>query len=389
MNEVSPIINSILNTYGIIGIVLAAVILVLFTILLILLFYIYWRVASFRLMRKSQLREKEPAVSIIVPLFAEDSNYLDTSLVTLLTQDYSEPFEVVLVYVGNSNDFFDDVKTLQRLYPNLSPVHIDCSPYYPVSQKIALNVGIKSAKYDYIITSSSDATPTSERWLGLLAKGFLYGDIVLGYSGMAKGAGFKNYIFRIHRFATSMHWLSSAIRQKSYAGSRNALGFTKKLYFDARGYNFLNMNVGEDDLFLQKIATADNVSVVLSPRATCDETIWGSWSWWWPRELELHSTHQHYPKMTTTLYSTELTLRLLFFVAILAALIFMPWPFKIAALVLAVVRYLLVLFVLARNALRLGEKGLMGRYFIYDIIEPILRFAISTSSGQKRKQPWE
>jgi hypothetical protein len=67
----------------------------------------------------------------------------------------------------------------------------------------------------------------------------------------------------------------------------------------------------------------------------------------------------------------------------------MPWPFKIAALVLAVVRYLLVLFVLARNALRMGEKGLMGRYFIYDIIEPILRFAISTSSGQKRKQPWE
>ncbi len=388
MNEFSPIIDRVLTDYGIAGIALGVVILVLFVVLVVLLFSIYGRIASYRMMNKQQLRDKEPAISVVVPLFAEDSNYLDTSLVKLLTQDHHE-FEVVLVYVGNSNDFFDDVKSLQRLYPNLSPVHIDCSPYYPVSPKIALNIGIKSAKYDFVVTTSSDATPSSERWLGLLAKGFMYGDVVLGYSGVVREKGFRNYIFRTHRFFTSLQWISASVRQKTYAGSRNALGFAKKLYFDVRGYNYLNMNVGEDDLFLQQIATPDNISVVLSPRATCSENTWGGWSWWWPRELELHSTHQYYPKMATALAKSELILRLFFFVAVLIALIFMPWPFKVAALVLAIVRYLLVLFVMARNTHRLGEKGLLGCHFIYDIIEPVLRAAIASNSSHKKRQPWE
>ena len=154
--------------YGNFGIALGAIILALFIVQIALHLGIYGRVASFRLMNRKQIRESEPAISVVVPLFAEDADYLATSLTSLLTQDYSE-FEVVLVYVGNNNDFFADIKSLQRLYPNLSPVHIDYTPHYPVSRKIALNIGIKSAKYDFVVMTSSDATPSSERWLSLLA----------------------------------------------------------------------------------------------------------------------------------------------------------------------------------------------------------------------------
>ena len=181
--------------YGGFGIALGAIILALFIVQVVLHLGLFGRIASFRLMNRKQIREKEPAVSVVIPLFAEDSSFLDGTLTTLLTQDYSE-FEVVLVYVGNSDDFFADIKSLQRLYPNLSPVHIDYSPHYPVSTKIALNVGIKSAKHDFVIMTSSDATPSSERWLSLLVKGFLYGDIVLGYSGVQRQNGFMNFIFR-------------------------------------------------------------------------------------------------------------------------------------------------------------------------------------------------
>ena len=179
--------------YGSVGIALGVAIIALLIVQIALHLGIYGRIASFRLMNRKQIRDKEPAISVVVPLFAEDANYLDTSLTTLLTQDYAK-FEVVVVYVGNSDDFFADIQSLQRLYPHLSPVHIDYSPHYPVSTKIALNVGIKSAKYDFVITTSPDATPSSERWLSLLAKGFMYGDIVLGYCGVARQGGFKNFI---------------------------------------------------------------------------------------------------------------------------------------------------------------------------------------------------
>ena len=387
MEKIYDIIYSALMAYGGMGIALGAIILALFIVQISLHLGIYGKIASFRLMSKRQIRDKEPAISVVVPLFAEDTNYLDTTLISLLTQDYAE-FEVVVIYVGNSDDFFADIKSLQRLYPHLSPVHIDYSPHYPVSTKIALNIGIKSAKYDFVITSSSDATPASERWLSLLAKGFMYGDIVLGYSGVARQRGFSNFIFREYQFNDSIAWLSSAIRRRTYSASRNALGFKKSLYFDVRGFNHLNMNVGENDLFVQQIVTRDNVSVVLSPRATCTERTWGGWDWWWRRAKILHTTHRYYPKGAMATTTAELSIRTLFFAAVVTALALMPWEFKVAALVVALLRYFVVMFVVVRNARRLGESGLIALHFIYDVIEPLLRFAIALSSHKRYKKSW-
>lgn len=373
--------------YGNFGIALGALILVLFIVQISLHLGLFGRVASFRLMNREQIREKEPAISVVVPLFAEDSDYLDNTLITLLTQDYSE-FEVVLVYVGNSDDFFADIKSLQRLYPNLSPVHIDYSPRYPVSTKIALNIGIKSAKYDFVLMTSSDATPSSERWLSLLAKGFLYGDIVLGYSGIQRQSGFLNFIFREYQFNDSIAWLLSAIRRRTYSASRNALGFKKSLYFDARGFNHLNLNVGENDLFVQQIATRDNVSVVLSPRAVTKERTWGGFRWWWHRIKLLHSTHRYYPKGVMAPTVAELIIRTLFFAAVITAVVAMPWEFKVAAIVVALLRYFLVMFAVVRNSRRLGEEGIVALHFIYDLIEPILRLFIALASHKRYKKSW-
>lgn len=373
--------------YGGFGIVLGAIILVLFIVQISLHLGIYGRIASFRLMSRKQIRDKEPAISVVVPLFAEDNQYLDTTLTSLLTQDYAN-FEVVVVYVGNSDDFFADLQSLQRLYPHLSPVHIDYSPHYPVSTKIALNIGYKSAKNDFIITTSSDATPASERWLSLLAKGFMYGDIVLGYSGIEHLGGFRNFIFREYQFNDSVAWLAAAIRRRTYSASRSALGFKKSLYFDARGFDHLNMNVGENDLFVQQIATRDNVSVVLSPRAVCTERTWGGWGWWWRRLKLLQTTHRFYPKSALMPTIAELVIRVLFFAAVVVALVCMPWEFKVAALAVALLRYFAVIFVVIRNAGRLGESGVAAMHFIYDIIEPFLRFSLALLSYKKYKKSW-
>lgn len=373
--------------YGGFGVVLGAIILVLFIVQISLHLGIYGRIASFRLMSRKQIRDKEPAISVVVPLFAEDNQYLDTTLTSLLTQDYAN-FEVVVVYVGNSDDFFADLQSLQRLYPHLSPVHIDYSPHYPVSTKIALNIGYKSAKNDFIITTSSDATPASERWLSLLAKGFMYGDIVLGYSGIEHLGGFRNFIFREYQFNDSVAWLAAAIRRRAYSASRSALGFKKSLYFDARGFDHLNMNVGENDLFVQQIATRDNVSVVLSPRAVCTERTWGGWGWWWRRLKLLQTTHRFYPKSALLPTIAELVIRVLFFAAVVVALVCMPWEFKVAALAVALLRYFAVIFVVIRNAGRLGESGVAAMHFIYDIIEPFLRFSLALLSYKKYKKSW-
>ena len=346
---------------------------------------LYGRIGRFRLMSKKAIREEEPEVSVIVPLFMEDSNYLDTTLVKLLTQDYAK-FEVVLVYVGHSEGFFNEIKALANLYPHLSPKQIIPSPRYPISNKIALNLGVKGAKYDFVVITSYDAEPSSERWLSLLAKGFIYGDIVLGYSGIKPTSGFTNFLFREYQINKSLAWISAAIRNRTYAGSRNALGFKKSLYFDFdyRGFGYLDKNVGEDDLFVQKIATRDNVSVVLSPRAMSVEKTWGGFKWWLQRIALLRTTHHFYPRGVFGVVTAELIMRTIFFLAAIAAMIMLPWKFMLGVLAMMLVRYLIVLFVFSRNANRLGERGLASRHIIYDIIEPAFRlFVAMTPSKQK------
>ena len=385
MEKISVMIYNAIMAYGGFGIALGVAILLLFVAQITLHLALYGRVATFRLTSRRKVREEEPAISVVVPIFTDEPEYIEGRLMRLLEQDYKE-FEVVAVYVGNNEDFFADLKGLQRLYAHLSPVHIDYSPRYPVSTKIALNVGIKSAKYDFVVMTTTDTTPSSERWLSLLAKGFLYGDVVLGYCGVAPKNGLLNAVIREYRLSDSVAWISSAIRGKAYSASRCALGFTRDLYFSVRGFNHLNMSIGEDDLFVQQIATRDNVSVVLSPLAACTEQIWGGFGWWLRRVCALRATHKYYPKGVRLPMFCELLLRVLFFASVIIALAMMPWEFKITALVLMLLRYFVVLFVTVRNARRLNEGGLAVYHALYDIIEPILRFIVVISPRRKEKK---
>ena len=67
----------------------------------------------------------------------------------------------------------------------------------------------------------------------------------------------------------------------------------------------------------------------------------------------------------------ELWSRVLFFATVICALAVMPLEYKIAALALVAVRYVAVALEVRRVARRLGESGIMGRYFIYDLLSPL------------------
>ena len=129
-----------------------------------------------------------------------------------------------------------------------------------------------------MVFTSTDAYPQSDRWLSLMAQGFLRGDIVVGYCGFERHKGLKNYFMRAWRMMHSVPWLARAIARRPYRGTLHNIGFTKTIYFGANGFGQLNMNIGEDDPFMQQIMTRDNVSVVLTPRATLHEKTWGGWA---------------------------------------------------------------------------------------------------------------
>ena len=288
--------DTIIEHYGWQGTALAASIMILFFVQLYYHIVLYGRIVRFRNSRRKKILEAEPSVSIIVPLFSEDYDYLDERLPALFAQEYSAPFEVVVVYVGADGDFYEEL-TRQRLnYPNLTVTKIEYNPRFPISVKMAINVGIKSASYNHLLLTTASATPASTQWLAMMGKAFMRGQIVIGYTAIEPAKGLGNYLMRLSRLQMSVYWLTQAVSRNTYRGIRHNIGFTKELYFANKGFTHLNMNIGEDDLFIQKVARRNNVSVVLIAKGSTIEHPWGGLRWWFGRLRYYGSAYEFYPR---------------------------------------------------------------------------------------------
>ncbi len=377
----------ILSHYGWEGAALAVLLLALFCVQTYYYVFAYGRIPSYKNNRRPTVLAQEPAVSVVIPMFSEDYVFVEERLPLILAQEYRD-FEVVLVYVGADNDFYEDLVRLKLTFPQVCVTKIQLNPRFPISRKMALNVGIKSAHNEHLVFSSTEAVPQTDRWLSLMAKGFCKGEIVLGYCGVERSKGVWNYIMRTWRMMHSADWLARAVRRRPYRGTLHNLGLTKSLYFGANGFTHLNMNIGEDDLFMQKIMTRDNVSVILSPRASLREKPWGGFRWWFSTERYFGSAVKFYPAAVRRFVSWELGSRLLFFAAAVCALAVLPPELKIGAAALVAVRYLVVALEVRRLARRLGEKGIAGRYFLYDLLSPFLALLIGAALLRKDERVW-
>ncbi|MGN0007975.1 MAG: glycosyltransferase [Alistipes sp.] len=376
------------QVHGITGVAVASLVSVTFIMELCHYLGTYASVAGFRLSKRTAKRlAKEPPISVVVPLFGENYEYLDNGLTALLTQDCTD-YEVVAVYVGNDDSFYADLSNMSKHYAHLKTVQIAFSSRYPVSTKMALNVGIKTAANEHIVTTTTDAMPASRHWLARMAKGFTYRDIVIGYCGMERKKGLTNRIFREWQLASSVAWLAAAIGRHPYGASRHNMGFTKTIYFGARGFNHLNMNAGEDDLFIQQVGTADNVAVVLSPNSSCFERQWGGWSWWINRMRYFGITRRFYPVRAKAMPIIELSARVLFWASAAAAIVLFPVELKIVAGALLALRFLAVELAMLRISRRLGERNIAGLHFVFDITEPIIRLITGVLLRKRTESAW-
>lgn len=379
--------DTFLACYGWEGAALAAALLLMFGMQLHYYLGVFGRIAGFRNNRRMARLEAEPPVSVIIPLFSEDYTFIEERLPLILAQSYPD-FEVILVYVGQDTDFYEDLMQLRHSFPQISTTKILLDPRFPISRKMALNVGIKSAHYEHLLFTSTDAVPQTDRWLALMAKGFTRGEVVLGYCGVERTKGLANYLMRAWRMMHAAGWIARAVRGRAYRGTLHNFGFTKSLYFGANGFTHLNMNIGEDDLFMQKVMTRDNVSVILSPRASLREKTWGGLRGWFAAERYFGSAVKFYPPAVRRFLAWEPCSRLLFFAAAVCALAVMPAEYKIGAAVLVAVRYLMVALEVRRVARRLGETGIAGRYFLYDLLSPWLTLLLGAALLRKDDRVW-
>lgn len=370
-------LTNIFEHYSWQGIALVFLAVTLFAIQIYYYAVVYNRIISFRLMREREKRRENPAISIIVPMRGESERFLVDELPALLHQEYDH-YEVVVVYIGSDNDYYDE---LQRIRDNHSYMRLTrmggSNERFYISTKQALNVGIKSAQYDCLLFTIPGATPVSNEWVATMAKGFERGSVVIAPAvPNFEGNNLSTYIMRMIELNQMRNAMVCAIEGKPYYAPRSNYGFDRKLYDSERGYNYLGLDIGENDLFLQEIATAKRTSVVMSRHSIVKEERIDMVSEWKEQMRYYGNTRQFYPAAAKHFTTRELDSRALFFIVVIAIIVILPLELKLGAIGLLLVRYAIAVWSSRRVAHKLGERDIALKYWIYDLLGPMLEWML-------------
>ncbi len=211
-----------------------------------------------------------PPVSVIVYTNSDGDN-LAALLPEILEQDYPSPFEVIVVNDGDASEIECSIGALELRYSNLYMTYAPSRSRNLSRKKLSLTLGIKAARYDTVVITSGNCRPCSSLWLRGLCRNFTDGkDIVIGYAIPAQYP--ESTRPRISRTASfdetysAVRYLSWGIAHRPFRGDGSNIAYRKCVFTDAKGFSsHLNLNFGDDDIFINQVATRENTAIELSP----------------------------------------------------------------------------------------------------------------------------
>ena len=238
---------------------IATVCLVIFSFLFLVQLYYYLFIYLKLAIYKEQKKIFTKAVSVVVCGYNEEKHW-QTLVAKLLLQDYPS-FEIVLVN-DQSTDNTKFVFKQWENHPKIKLVNIGEDIKKGLGKKFALTLGIKAAKYDYLLLTDADCYPRDKDWISSMAQHFSNKTIVLGYGAYEKRKGLLNKLVRFDTFQVAMQYFSYALIGKTYMGVGRNLAYKKSLFFDNKGFaTHLHLPSGDDDLFIKEVASASNTAV--------------------------------------------------------------------------------------------------------------------------------
>lgn len=211
-----------------------------------------------------------PPVSLIV-YACDNAASLRRNLPELFAQDYPD-FEVVVVDDASTDETRDLLRLYAERYPRLYSTYVPSDACALSRRKLAITLGFKAVRYDYAVLLDATCRPASRYWLRNMMRRCSDGvDIVLGYTRFDSVLSGRPHYVAYDRLLFVSRYLSCALRGNPYMGEGTNVVYRKSLFFDHKGFSrTLNLRYGDDDLFINEVATADNTRVEIAPESRVD-----------------------------------------------------------------------------------------------------------------------
>ena len=214
------------------------------------------------------LTEDKPGISIVM-VASDHEELLAENLPHILTQDYPD-YEVIVVDDNSQDDTKDLLQRLALKHQHLYSTFTSDSIRYISRKKLALTLGIKAAKKEWLVFIEPDCRPASNQWLALMARHFTENtDVVLGYSNYVRRGGLANLCYMYDTLVQQVGMLGLTLLGLGYMGIGRNMAYRKEIFFNSKGYSrHLDLERGEDDLFINEHVKGNRMTAEVSAEAT-------------------------------------------------------------------------------------------------------------------------
>lgn len=366
---------------------------VLFIIQLIYYIALYNRIARYdRAINRKVVNfsEELPPVSVVICARNEYYN-LRESLPSVLEQDYPR-YEVIVINNNSSDESEGLLAALEKKYDHLYHSFTPENSRGISHKKLGLTLGVKASKYDWLVFTEANSYPVSNNWLRLMARNFTPNtEIVLGYSGYERGKSRFHKHVSFDALFMSMRYLGFAIAGKPYMGIGRNMAYRKELFFREKGYSsHLNLQRGDDDLFINRIATPANTRVEISKDAVTRMKPLKYYKDWIEEKVSYAATSGYLKGGQRRLLGFETFTGILFYAAVIytatTGIINRDLIVAGIAILIWLLRFIIQLRIINKTAKILGEPR---RYYfslpIFDILQPLQSLFFKTYGQISKK----
>jgi len=349
-------------------------------------FCIFRKLIQYKRLNKNKTQKP---VSVII-CAKDEANNLKKFLPEIYAQDYPD-FEVILIDDRSLDDTFDVLKSFEEKYPEktkIVKVNFSNDTRLSNSKKYALTLGIKAAKHNHLLFTDADCRPVSQNWITQMTGQFSpQKQLVLGYGKYAEKAGFLNKIIRYETVQTALQYFSYALSGKPYMGVGRNLAYTKDLFMNNNGfYSHLDLLSGDDDLFVNEVATRDNTAICLHPDSFTLSQPKNRWTEYIYQKRRHISTAGHYKKQHKILLAWYFTALSGFWLTAAFLLANLYLPYYVSGIIFA--RLLPAWYINAKTNQKFNEKHLTAWYPVLEIVLICLQFYIFVINLFKKPDYW-
>jgi biofilm PGA synthesis N-glycosyltransferase PgaC len=343
----------------------------------------YYRRAAYTKPGVSESQQKLPPLSVVICARNEAEN-LARFLPSVLEQDYPS-YEVVVVNDCSEDNSDDVLGEIMKRYPHLKVSMIQKDPDFTHTKKLAMLIGIKAAQNDLLVFTDADCRPASQNWLRRVASAASgTADIIIGYGAYMPESGLLNRYIRFETMFTAMQYFGMAKAGVPYMGVGRNLAYRKSYFFSHGGFGPYNHILsGDDDLFVNRNARADNCSLMLSHDSFTLSVAQNKISAWAKQRRRHFTAAAYYKKKDKVRLFLEPFSRVVYYGLLITLLcMLVSWP-VIAAI--ATARLAMRSAILIKASDRFNEPRLWFFSLFFDILAPFVSAFLFLTSRRKGK----